>query len=66
MTGLFDGKSPATIGASFCKKKIVMDNVTVRLQIWDTAGQERFRSMVSMKGARSQSAVAAKGLVLQS
>ncbi|KAI8337551.1 small GTPase superfamily [Chlamydoabsidia padenii] len=35
----------STIGASFMKKKLTVDNCRVRLQIWDTAGQERFRAM---------------------
>uniref|UniRef100_A0A060T4M5 ARAD1A18854p n=1 Tax=Blastobotrys adeninivorans TaxID=409370 RepID=A0A060T4M5_BLAAD len=38
----------STIGASFLAKKVVVDDVMVRLQIWDTAGQERFRSMAPM------------------
>ncbi|XP_006000449.1 ras-related protein Rab-7b isoform X2 [Latimeria chalumnae] len=36
-----------TLGASILSKMIVIDDITLKLQIWDTGGQERFRSMVS-------------------
>ncbi|KAM6217350.1 ras-related protein Rab-7b [Rhynchocyon petersi] len=36
-----------TLGASILSKRIILDGVTLKLQIWDTGGQERFRSMVS-------------------
>jgi Ras-related protein Rab-21 len=35
-----------TIGASFFCRKLLIDNVTIKLQIWDTAGQERFKCLV--------------------
>lgn len=41
----FQAGQASTIGASFSRKRIVVNDTTVRLQIWDTAGQERFRSM---------------------
>ena len=41
--------SAPTIGASFLKKRCIMqDGGEVDLQIWDTAGQERFRAMAPM------------------
>jgi len=46
--GSFTGQTTATIGATFMKKTIVIDDWHVILQIWDTAGQERFRSMAPM------------------
>lgn len=47
-SGHFSASSvPSTIGASFLTKKLIVDDVKIRLQLWDTAGQERFRSMVS-------------------
>lgn len=36
----------ATIGVDFKCKKIVHNDLKIKLQIWDTAGQERFRSIV--------------------
>lgn len=41
----FQAGQASTIGASFSRKRVVVNDTTVRLQIWDTAGQERFRSM---------------------
>jgi GTPase SAR1 family protein len=35
----------ATIGADFMPKEVVVDDMSVTLQIWDTAGQERFQSL---------------------
>ncbi|GAA96009.1 uncharacterized protein L969DRAFT_16295 [Mixia osmundae IAM 14324] len=55
--GEFSNASMSTIGASFATKKIVIDDVRVRLQIWDTAGQERFRSMAPIYYRGSQAAV---------
>ncbi|KAJ3648404.1 hypothetical protein Zmor_020209 [Zophobas morio] len=37
-----------TVGASFFSCKILIDDITVKLQIWDTAGQERFKAMAPM------------------
>jgi Ras-related protein Rab-21 len=37
-----------TVGASFFSCKLLIDNITVKLQIWDTAGQERFKAMAPM------------------
>ena len=35
----------ATVGMDFMSKDVVVDGITVTLQIWDTAGQERFQSI---------------------
>lgn len=40
--------SEPTIGASFSKVKIIIDDFKVKMQVWDTAGQERFRAMAPM------------------
>jgi len=37
-----------TVGAGFAHKRILMNDVKIKLLIWDTAGQERFRSMAPM------------------
>lgn len=37
----------STIGADFSSKTIVVNGITVDLQIWDTAGEERFHSVGS-------------------
>ncbi|EFA06553.2 uncharacterized protein LOC661602 [Tribolium castaneum] len=37
-----------TVGASFFSCKLLIDDITVKLQIWDTAGQERFKAMAPM------------------
>jgi len=42
---IFLEERESTIGAAFMVKSIVVDDVTVKLQIWDTAGQERFSSL---------------------
>lgn len=36
----------ATIGLDFKVKRIMVDGVSVRVQIWDAAGQERFRAIM--------------------
>ena len=35
-----------TIGMEFFSKRILVNNVMLKLQIWDTAGQETFKSIV--------------------
>jgi Ras-related protein Rab-2A len=35
-----------TIGMEFFSKRLVIDGVSIKLQIWDTAGQETFQSIV--------------------
>lgn len=57
-SGQFNASSiSSTIGASFLKKNLVVDDVKCRLQIWDTAGQERFRSMAPMYYRGSHAAI---------
>mmetsp|Transcript_21990 Transcript_21990/g.55202 ORF Transcript_21990/g.55202 Transcript_21990/m.55202 type:complete len:241 (-) Transcript_21990:409-1131(-) len=46
--GFFSNHINPTIGASFLTKRIVVEDVKIKLQIWDTAGQERFRSLAPM------------------
>ena len=43
----FREDTKATIGVEFGSKKMVIENVTIKLQIWDTAGEERYRSITS-------------------
>ena len=45
LNGHVSGTYKPTIGADFSKKEMVIDNVTVNLQVWDTAGQEKFQSL---------------------
>ncbi len=42
---MFIVTAQATIGADFMPKEVVVDDMSVTLQIWDTAGQERFQSL---------------------
>ena len=35
----------ATIGMEFFSKRIILNDVLIKLQIWDTAGQESFKSI---------------------
>jgi small GTP-binding protein len=44
----FDKEMPATIGACYTAKEVVIADTTVTLQIWDTAGQDRFRTLAPM------------------
>lgn len=41
----FDSGIKPTVGVEFSSKKILVNNVNIKLQIWDTAGQEKFRSV---------------------
>lgn len=47
-TGQFPLQCAPTIGASYSKVVMDVDDHRIRFQIWDTAGQERFRSVASM------------------
>ena len=42
---LQDTKS--TVGVEFGSKIIVIENISIKLQIWDTTGEERYRSITS-------------------
>lgn len=48
LSNKFNEDSVTTNGASYMMKKIVIDNVTYRLNVWDTAGQEKFHSVTKM------------------
>ena len=48
LSNKFNEDSVTTNGASYMMKKIVLDNVTYRLNVWDTAGQEKFHSVTKM------------------
>ena len=41
----FGGRYLCTVGIDFQKKKLLISNKKIVLQIWDTAGQERFRNV---------------------
>lgn len=47
VSGKFESRYKATIGADFFTHEEVIDGRPVNLQIWDTAGQERFQSLGS-------------------
>eukprot|EP00992_Anisonema_acinus_P011537 TRINITY_DN7496_c0_g1_i1.p1 TRINITY_DN7496_c0_g1~~TRINITY_DN7496_c0_g1_i1.p1 ORF type:complete len:201 (+),score=36.94 TRINITY_DN7496_c0_g1_i1:52-654(+) len=38
----------STVGASFFRHSVPLDELTVNFDIWDTAGQERYKSLASM------------------
>eukprot|EP01001_Neometanema_parovale_P011975 NODE_8238_length_715_cov_62.621622_g7984_i0.p1 GENE.NODE_8238_length_715_cov_62.621622_g7984_i0~~NODE_8238_length_715_cov_62.621622_g7984_i0.p1 ORF type:complete len:222 (-),score=54.99 NODE_8238_length_715_cov_62.621622_g7984_i0:50-670(-) len=38
----------STVGASFFRHSVPLDEMTVNFDIWDTAGQERYKSLASM------------------
>jgi len=40
--------APATVGACFFAKRIIVGSNVVKLQIWDTAGQDRFHSLTPL------------------
>ncbi|OWA49886.1 putative Ras-related protein Rab-13 [Hypsibius exemplaris] len=43
----FTYQENATVGLDFKIRRMLVDNIQVRLQIWDTAGQERFQSITT-------------------
>jgi Ras-related protein Rab-7A len=47
VSGKFENRYKATIGADFFTHEETIDGRQVGLQIWDTAGQERFQSLGS-------------------
>ena len=46
--GMYYDENQPTIGASYVKKQVKVNNKTIELHLWDTAGQERFRSIIPM------------------
>eukprot|EP01006_Ploeotia_vitrea_P043384 TRINITY_DN66723_c7_g9_i1.p1 TRINITY_DN66723_c7_g9~~TRINITY_DN66723_c7_g9_i1.p1 ORF type:complete len:205 (-),score=32.90 TRINITY_DN66723_c7_g9_i1:1043-1657(-) len=38
----------STVGASFFRHTVPLDDLTINFDIWDTAGQERYKSLASM------------------
>jgi small GTP-binding protein len=44
----FDEEMPATIGACYSPKFVLVGTTKVNLQLWDTAGHERFRTLAPM------------------
>eukprot|EP01012_Entosiphon_sulcatum_P044987 TRINITY_DN598_c0_g1_i5.p2 TRINITY_DN598_c0_g1~~TRINITY_DN598_c0_g1_i5.p2 ORF type:complete len:197 (+),score=56.10 TRINITY_DN598_c0_g1_i5:131-721(+) len=38
----------STVGASFFRHSVPLEDVTINFDIWDTAGQERYKSLASM------------------
>ena len=43
----FEESYKCTIGVDFLMKSVIINGITVKLQLWDTAGQEKYKSMVS-------------------
>lgn len=46
--GTFENNYKQTIGASFVKRIIEINDYVINFQIWDTAGQERYMALVPM------------------
>lgn len=45
--GTYNENHQNTLGVEFATKKIILQDIVLRLQIWDTAGQERFQAITS-------------------
>ena len=43
----FREDTKSTVGVEFGSKRLMLENVAIKLQIWDTAGQERYRAITS-------------------
>lgn len=46
--GTFENNYKQTIGASFVKRVVEVNDYVINFQIWDTAGQERYMALVPM------------------
>jgi len=46
LTGIFAPDTRLTVGVDFHLKKLLVDNIEVKLQIWDFAGEDRFRFLL--------------------
>ncbi|XP_008410369.1 EF-hand calcium-binding domain-containing protein 4A [Poecilia reticulata] len=44
-TGNYCSKMSSTVGVDFQMKTLILNSITITLQLWDTAGQERYRSI---------------------
>jgi len=53
LLGIFIQDTRMTIGVDFHVKKLIVENLSVHLQIWDFAGEDRFRFLLPnyLKGA---------------
>ena len=43
----FREDTKSTVGVEFGSKRLMLENIAIKLQIWDTAGQERYRAITS-------------------
>ena len=43
----FRENTKSTVGVEFGSKRMMIENILIKLQIWDTAGEERYRSITS-------------------
>lgn len=57
LKGTFSAEIDPTVGASFSRKTLELQNSTIELGVWDTAGQERYNSMAPMYYRRSRAIV---------
>ena len=50
----FDSKSPATTGASYCSKSLILEGHSFTADIWDTCGAEAYKSLTKffLQGAK--------------
>ena len=53
----FDNTFDTTLGVNFRRKKLILDNSKVFMQIWDTSGQERFRTIIRSYYSRAMGVV---------
>jgi small GTP-binding protein len=61
-TGIFEGGTMPTLGASYTSKVVTPGDVTARLLIWDTAGQERYRGITHMYYRNAVAAILVYGI----
>jgi len=46
ITGLFNPDVRLTVGVDFYVKTVIVNNLTVKLQLWDMGGEKRFRFLL--------------------
>jgi Ras-related protein Rab-5C len=61
-TGVFEGGTMPTLGASYTSKVVSVNAETARLLIWDTAGQERYRGITHMYYRNAVAAILVYGI----